>query len=119
MSVERLNLPSENWVEYRTNLKAADKFAVQDAVILEYEGEGEKRTLRAGMSNTMRNALLVRIITAWSLEGIPVPSQNIAGAETLGEYLDIDDYNALAEAVAPLLDKVAFTSTPNQRKSGS
>lgn len=119
MSVTRLELPSGNWVEYRTALKASDKFSTQDAVVLEYENEGEKRTLRAGMTNTMRNALLTRIITAWSFEGIPVPGVNIAGPDTLGDTLDIDDYNALAEAVAPLLDKVAFTSTPNRQKSGS
>jgi hypothetical protein len=118
MATTRFELPSENWVEYRTDLKAGDKFAVQDAVILEYT-EDDKRRLRAGTTNVMRNALLTRIITAWSFQGIPVPSQNFAGVETIGETLDIDDYNALAEAVAPLLDKVAFTSAPNQRKSGS
>jgi hypothetical protein len=118
MAIEHIELPSGAWVDYRNDLKAGDKFATQDAVVLEYD-ESDKRKIRGGTTNVMRNALLARIITAWSFQGIPVPSQNIAGIETLGETLDIDDYNFLAEAVAPLLDKVAFTSAPNQRKSGS
>jgi hypothetical protein len=118
MTTERIELPSENWIEYRTSLKANDKFAVQDAIILEFT-EGEARKVHGGTSNTMRNALLARIITAWSFEGIPIPSMNIAGVETIGDTLDIDDYNALAEAVNELLEKVAFTSSPNQRKSDS
>jgi hypothetical protein len=118
MAIVRLDLPSGNWIDYRDNLLAADKFAVQDAIVFEYD-DSDKRRFRAGSTNTMRNALLHRIITAWSYQGVPVPSQNIAGVETIGEMLDIDDYNALAEAVAPLLDKVAFTSAPNQQKSGS
>ena len=118
MTTQRIELPSGAWIEYRVSLKAADKMAVQDAIILEYD-DTDKRKIRGGVTNTMRNALLTRIITAWSFEGIPVPSLNIAGPDTLGETLDIDDYNELSEAVGPLLDKVAFTSAPNQRKSGS
>lgn len=118
MAIVRLDFPSGNWVDYRDNLLAEDKFQVQDAVILEYD-DSDRRRLRAGTTNTMRNALLNRIITAWSFPGVPIPAQNIAGVQTIGETLDIDDYNVLAEAVAPLLDKVAFTSAPNRQKSGS
>lgn len=118
MATERIELPSEGWIEYRTDLKANDKFAVQDAIVLEL-GDGETRKVHGGTSNTMRNALLARIITAWSYPGIPIPSQNIAGIDTIGDTLDIDDYNALAEAVNELLEKVAFTSAPNRVKSGS
>lgn len=118
MATDRIELPSGGWIEYRTDLKANDKFAVQDALIVEMT-EGETRKLHGGTQNTLRNALLARIITAWSFEGIPVPSMNIAGVETIGETLDIDDYNALAEDVNELLEKVAFTSSPNRVKSGS
>ena len=120
MATDRVELPSGGWVEYRTSLKANDKFAVQDAIIIELpNSEDETRKVHGGTSNLMRNALLARIITAWSFEGIPVPSMNIAGVETIGDTLDIDDYNALAEAVEDLLTKVAFTSAPNREKSGS
>jgi hypothetical protein len=118
MATERIELPSGAWIEYRTSLKASDKFATQDALVLELT-EGETRKVHGGTQNTLRNALLARIITAWSFEGIPVPSMNIAGVETIGDTLDIDDYNALAEAVNELLEKVAFTSSPNREKSGS
>lgn len=118
MAIARCELPSGNWVEYREDLKAADKFAVQDAVILEYD-ENDKRRMRAGTINVMRNTLLVRTITAWSFEGIPVPGQNMAGVDTLGDILTIEDYDALAEAVAPLLDKITGVTAPNQQKSGN
>lgn len=114
----RVELPSENWVEYRDDLKANDKFAVQDAIVIELS-DGETRKVHGGTSNLMRNALLARIITAWSYPGIPIPSQNIAGVETIGDTLDIDDYNALSDSVETLLEKVAFTSAPNREKSGS
>jgi hypothetical protein len=119
MATDRIELPSGGWIEYRTNLKANDKFAVQDAIIIELSDNNETRKVHGGTSNLMRNALLARIITAWSFEGIPIPSLNIAGVETLGDTLDIDDYNKLAEAVEELLEKVAFTSAPNRVKSGS
>jgi hypothetical protein len=118
MPITRLDLPSENWIEYRTDLKAADKFATQDAIVLEYD-DADKRKIRGGVTNLMRNALLTRIITAWSYPGIPIPSQNIAGVETIGETLDIDDYNKLTEEIAPLLEKVTFSAAPNPPKSGS
>lgn len=118
MAIVRCELPSGGWVDYRDDLKAADKFAVQDAIVLEYD-ENERRRVRVGTVNIMRNALLVRVITAWSFEGVPVPGMNIAGAETLGDMLTIEDYDALTEAVAPLLDKITGTSAPNQQKSGS
>jgi hypothetical protein len=118
MATDRIELPSGGWIEYRTDLKANDKFAVQDAIIIELS-DGDTRKVHGGTSNLMRNALLARIITAWSYEGIPVPAMNIAGVETIGDTLDIDDYNALAEEVNPLLEKVAFTSAPNREKSGS
>lgn len=118
MALVRVELPSEAWVEYRDDLKANDKFAVQDALVIELT-DGETRKVHGGTSNVMRNALLARIITAWSYPGIPVPAQNIAGVDTIGDTLDIDDYNALSEEVNPLLEKVAFTSAPNREKSGS
>lgn len=118
MPIERVDLPSGNWIDYRTDLKASDKFYVQDALVLEYD-ENDRRRVRVGALNVMRNALLVRVITAWSFTGVPVPSQNIAGTETIGDILDIEDYDALTEAVSPLLEKVTVSSSPNQQKSGS
>jgi hypothetical protein len=106
---------SGNWVEYRDTLKAMDRFAVQDAVHLEFSDTGNRASL--GMINDQRNALLGRIITGWSYESpIPVRQNMVAADVIIGEAMDIDDYNELAEAVQPLLDKVQGTTVKDPKK---
>lgn len=111
----RVDLPSGNTVDVRDKLMAADRFAVQDSIILTVSGE--KQEIGAGVQNRMRNSLLGQIIQAWSFPGVPIPCENVAGIDVIGNVMDIDDYNYLAEAVQPLLDKVAFS--PNTRPSAS
>lgn len=111
----RVELPSlrdgseteHNWVEYREQLKAIDRFAVQDAIIIDTKDGSNRMSL--GIGNDVRNALLGRIITAWSFPTpTPVQVKDIAAADVvIGEALDLDDYNALSEAVQPLVDKVS------------
>ena len=113
----RVDLPSGNWVELRDKLMAADRFAVQDSIVLTLTGN-DRQEIGAGIQNRMRNALLGQIITGWSFDGYPIPSQNaLAGIDIIGTTLDIDDYNFLAEQVQHLLDKVSFN--PNPRASAS
>lgn len=102
----KVELPSGNFVEYRDQLKAIDRFAVQDAVFLEVKDGVNRAAL--GFGNDIRNALLGRIITRWSYN-TPIPSAaaDIAAADVvIGEAMDLDDYNVLADAVQPLVDKV-------------
>jgi hypothetical protein len=102
-----VELPSGNTVEYRDQLKAMDRFAVQDAVFLEVKDGVNRAAL--GFGNDIRNALLGRIIIKWSYP-TPIPAQvkDITAADVvIGETMDLDDYNALAEAVQPLVDKVS------------
>jgi hypothetical protein len=105
----KVELPSGAWVEIRDKLMAGDKFSVQGS--FKVEVVDGKQMMPGGITNLMRNALLTETITSWGgpgLEGIPVPSQNIGGTAVLGTILDIDDYNALVEAVEPLMEKVSF-----------
>jgi hypothetical protein len=70
----------------------------------------------------MRLALLERIITGWSFEesaGIVIPAKNLGGAAVIRTTLDIDDMNAVEEAIEPLMAKVAFSAGPNRRKSSA
>jgi hypothetical protein len=117
----RIELPSGAWVEYRDKLKAADKFAVQDSIRLSIDDGVQLVT--GGIQNSMRNALLGRVISSWSFEGVPIPSQNIAGDEIIGELLELDDYDALSKAVEPLMEKVSFSAaanaSPNRKRSGN
>lgn len=116
----KLDLPSGGWVEYRDQLKASDRFAVQAAAKLEYGTAGERTAAVLEMVNDQRNALLGRIITTWSFP-VPVPAQNsFAAADVIiGDALDLDDYAALEEAVQPLMDKIAGRGLPDPKKQPS
>lgn len=106
----KCELPSGGWVEYRSELKAKDRFAVQDAASLEIgvTGTDKSRASFLGMQNDMRNALLGRIITGWSFP-VPIPSQNSfqAADEVIGDAMDLDDYSVLAEEIEPLMEKIS------------
>ena len=107
----RIELPSGNWIEYRETLMAADKFAVQDAIVLTITA-GASQEVTGALQMKMRNALLRQIITGWSYPD-PLPSMN--GGADIGMTLDLDDYNALEEATETLLEKVTFV--PNREAS--
>jgi hypothetical protein len=113
--VPRTELPSGAWVEYRDRLMGCDQEATQGS--FEIRVVDGQQIMPSNVQGLMRRALLAEIITSWGgpgLEGIPVPSQNQAGAEIIGKVLDVDDMNALTEAVAPLLEKVAFATAPKK-----
>jgi hypothetical protein len=117
----RIELPSKNWVEIREELKARDRFAVQDVASLEVAAEGgSSRASFLGMQNDMRNTLLGRIITAWSYP-VPVPSQNSfqAADVVIGDAMDLDDYACLAKEIEPLMDKIAGRDLPDPKKQPS
>jgi hypothetical protein len=121
----RVELPSlregsdteHNWVEYREQLKASDRFAVQDAIFIDSKDGNNRMSL--GIGNDIRNALLGRVITGWSF-GSPIPAQvkDIAAADVvIGDAMDLDDYNALSDAVQPLVDKVQGTAKKKELKA--
>jgi hypothetical protein len=126
----RIELPSGGWVEYRDQLKASDRFAVQAVAKIEVKAGTATRGTAAPpdtrvaaileMLNDQRNALLGRIITAWSFQDA-VPAQNdFAAADVIiGNVLDLDDYAALEEAVQPLMDKIAGRGQPDPKKQPS
>jgi hypothetical protein len=101
-----IELPSGNTVEYRDKLMAFDRFAVQDAVFVETKDGSTKAAL--GFGNDIRNALLGRIITKWSFPTpIPADCKDVAAADVvIGNAMDLDDYNTLAEDVQFLVDKI-------------
>ena len=112
----RVELPSGGFVEYRDKLMSSDKFAVQDAVSLEFKDDVNRASL--GLMNDQRNALLGRIITAWSFGQTPDQLKQLQAADVvIGNALDIDDYNALAEAVQPLLEKIIGTTVKTDPKA--
>lgn len=88
-----------------------DYSAAQEAVrvIVNMAPDGsETREVVGGAEVRMQFALLARAITAWSFDGVPVPSQNIAKPDEVLDsvFTDPDDWDAVCEAVQPLLERV-------------
>jgi hypothetical protein len=112
----KVELPSGGWVEYRDKLMAGDKFAVQDAISVEFKDGMNRASL--GTLNDQRNALLGRIITNWSFGQTPEQLKSLQAPDVvIGNAMDLDDYNFLSEAVDPLLNKVmgAVVKDPKQQ----
>ena len=110
----RVELPSGAWVEYRDKLLAGDRFAVQAVARVELGDKGQSASFLE-MQNDMRNAMLGRIITAWSY---PAPTPEQAGQPAdlvIGKVMDLDDYAALEKAVEPLMDKISGRSAPDPK----
>ncbi len=119
--MSKIDLPSGAWVEIRETLKARDRFAAQAAAIMSMSTDGDTKLSGLAIQNSIRNALLASIITQWSYEH-PVPAQNgvVKDKENyIGEIMDLDDYNFLAQEVEPLMTKVAGTVVENPKKQPS
>jgi len=122
---ERIELPSmlnadeHNWVTVRTTLKASDRFEVQKVAKLTMTGEANLAAYLE-MENDMRNALLGRIITAWSYPA-PIPSENSFAApdRVIGDVMDLDDYAVLEEAVEPLMLKISGRVQRDPKKTAA
>lgn len=116
----RVELPSEAWVEYRTELMAGDRFVVQDAVKIEM-GDAGIRSFSLGTENDQRNALLARIITNWSYPGLkPDANDVVSGARIIGNTMPLKDYNVLSKEVEPLLKEISgFVSTDDPKDSST
>lgn len=112
----KLDLPSGAWVEYRDKLMAGDRFMVQAVAKVEVDqATSVSRTSFLEMANDQRNALLGRIITAWSFPA-PTPSQAGQPADlVIGNVMDLDDYAALEEAVEPLMAKIGGRREPDPK----
>lgn len=110
-----VELPSGPKVTLRDKLTAKDKFAVQASVTLALDTQTGMQNTAFGMVNEMANALLIRLIEDWDVPGKSIPSQD---PDALGE-LDLDDYNALLDAVEPMMRKVLNTNPNRTRPSTS
>ena len=119
----RIELPSmadakdHNWIEYRDNLKASDRFEVQKVAKMTITGEANLAAYLE-MENDMRNALLGRIINKWSFP-VPIPSENsfAAADKIIGDTLDLDDYSVLEEAIEPLMQKISGRQVRDPKKT--
>lgn len=123
----RTNLPSGGWIDWSDKWMSGVRFHVKAAV--EFRSEvtangNERKAVQvsdAANDDRQRLALWGQQITAWSWsdQGIPVPSQNVAGPEVIWTVLDGPDFNALADATQALLDEVTAVPTSPKNAKGS
>ena len=117
-----IELPSGAWVEVRSTMTPKDQRAVQGAVGVEIHSDGQGASvarLPGDHQAARRAALLHRIITngSWAEQGIPIPSQNIAGADVIEEgTFTLKDLNELDEKIAPLMEEVNPSRRPNSKQ---
>lgn len=116
----RVELPSlrpdgvtHNWVEMRDRTRPLDQPAVQEAayttrIEVRPDGTETRNVSTGGAEARMRFALLARVITAWSFDGVPVPSANIGKADEVIDsvFTDEGDWDAVCGAVQPMLDRL-------------
>ncbi len=117
-SPRRIELPSgKGWVEVRTELTPADKWAVDGCYDVQVNPDGHS-VIPGDLGSRKMKAFLARVITAWSFAetGTPIPEQNIGGPDVIGTAItDLDDYNALEDGVADLFEKV--NRNPNRQRA--
>lgn len=107
----RIELANDNWVEVRDRILGSDRTAVQSVLKIRIKTSQEQSDAQetgADLMDRMHNALLNRVITAWSFPE-PIPSA-MAGASV--EDLEIEYYSELHHKTADLMKKVNF-KVPN------
>jgi len=97
----RITLPSGAWVDVKDNMVPADRFAVQDSVETVIE---DGRAVIRGAASSQWKAFLSRVVVAWSYDGVPIPSHDLA---VLDAYPDTeDDADALEDALQDRYERV-------------
>jgi hypothetical protein len=115
MQTFRVYLPAEgdveHWAEIRAvaELRAGDAKAVRRAAKIDVGGDDENTSISIGINDVMRDALLARVITAWSYD-LPIPAGDV---ESL-DKLSLEAYNALLLATDEHWSRVDF-----KRKAGA
>ena len=97
----RITLPSGAWVDVKDNMVPADRFAVQDSVETVIE---DGRAVIRGAASSQWKAFLSRVVVAWSYDGVPIPSHDLA---VLDAYPDKeDDADALEDALQQRYERI-------------
>lgn len=121
MQTYRIDLPEHpehpgvaQWAELRapSTMRAGDAKALRKAIRLGMNaGGGWDKTFSLGDSDTQTDALLARVIVAWSYD-LPLP---VADADSLDE-IPIDAWEALKEEVDKHKEALDFRSRATTRE---
>lgn len=113
----RVELPEGNWAELRdpADLYDEDRKAVSRHVVVEYNDEAKTRIMRGETEDAMADALLERIVEAWSYTHLRVPSK---APSSLGK-LKISHARALRDALSPYFKVMNGTADDEENPIGS
>jgi hypothetical protein len=121
MQTTRVDLPGAQWATIRTadSLKRGDQRAVRKAALIDVdpqEDETARIQVSQGIEDDMRDALIARLITEWSLD-LPLP---VARPDILDE-LDLATYDALHDATEEHWRRLDFKrkASTSSNSSGS
>lgn len=105
----KVDLPDGGWAEIKEvkDLRMGDKLAVKRASKIPRDGEGNA-IITTAFQDEQRIALLGRIITSWSYEGWPIPSQAMS-PEAAIEQLTLEAYDKLSDAVKEHLSAIEYS----------
>ena len=107
----RITLPSGAWVDVKDNTVPADRFAVQDSVETVIE---DGRAVIRGAASSQWKAFLSRVVVAWSYDGVPIPSHDLA---VLDAYPDTDDdIDALDDALRERFNRIVNRRPTTRRQ---
>ena len=115
----------KNWVEVREVIKGGDIFAVREANEVELDDSGRAARISFQKAEDDRLiALSARVITAWSFQGVPVPSVQqspksaFAAARGVLSDLDARDLRAFRAGMRPLLELVSGEEQADPKSGG-
>ena len=113
----RVELPDGQWAEFRdlSDLRGGDAKAIRRATKFEVR-DGALAEISMGMQDAQMDALLVRIITQWSLINYGIP---MADPSSLDE-IPLSYYNALVSAAEPYkeaIDNAGKSTKENSKES--
>lgn len=105
----KVELSGDHWVEMREadDLRAGDRLAVK-RVIKIVRGEEGTSVFTGAVDDEQRVALLGRIITSWSYEGRPIPSEAMSPEASI-EQLPLVDFNKLCSLLDDHMKAIDYT----------
>ena len=110
----RVAIGGSDWAEITpvSELRRADRKAVNATIIFEQDTETGRPVLRASMDDDMATAIMCRAVTDWSLP-FPPPVADPASLDKLS--LEQDD--ELRQAIQPHLDAIRGKNAPGQENA--
>jgi len=110
----RVELNNGAWADIvdPADLRDKDRKVVNKAVSIQIDPNTQETILPGDMDDNMRDALLKRIVTAWSFDNLPVPSNDPKFPEESLDRLTIPDARLLHEAIKPHMKLVTGQDSP-------